>query len=72
MSRATPVTSFGQADELVNPARQPLEANLVMDKDGKAAIPIVLPADAEDAEAARSRDHRQAARGSAVARSNAI
>src|SRR6185295_13738167 len=36
--------SFGQADELVNPARQPLEANLVMDKDGKAAIPVVLPA----------------------------
>ena len=36
--------SFGQADELVNPARQPLEASLVMDKDGKAAIPVVLPA----------------------------
>ena len=36
--------SFGQADELVNPARQPLETNLVMDKDGKAAIPVVLPA----------------------------
>ncbi|SFV25723.1 alpha-2-macroglobulin family protein [Hyphomicrobium facile] len=34
---------FGQADELVNPARQPLEASLAMDKDGKAAIPIVLP-----------------------------
>src|SRR4029079_14458040 len=36
--------SFGQADELVNPARQTLETNLVMDKDGKAAIPVVLPA----------------------------
>ncbi|MBA2126468.1 alpha-2-macroglobulin [Hyphomicrobium methylovorum] len=34
---------FGQADEFVNPARQPLEANLAMDKDGKASIPIVLP-----------------------------
>ncbi|MBS0269403.1 MAG: alpha-2-macroglobulin family protein, partial [Proteobacteria bacterium] len=34
---------FGQADELVNPARQPLDASLAMDKDGKAAIPIVLP-----------------------------
>jgi uncharacterized protein YfaS (alpha-2-macroglobulin family) len=35
---------FGQADELVNPARQPLEANLAMDKDGNAAIPVALPA----------------------------
>ncbi|HEY8194557.1 MAG TPA: MG2 domain-containing protein, partial [Hyphomicrobium sp.] len=35
--------TFGEADEFVNPARQPLESNLVMDKDGKAAIPIVLP-----------------------------
>ncbi|HET6388324.1 alpha-2-macroglobulin [Hyphomicrobium sp.] len=34
---------FGQADELVNPARQPLDASLAMDNDGKAAIPIVLP-----------------------------
>jgi hypothetical protein len=34
---------FGQADESVTPARQPLESNLAMDKDGKAAIPIVLP-----------------------------
>ncbi|WP_045837423.1 alpha-2-macroglobulin [Hyphomicrobium sp. 99] len=34
---------FGQAEELVNPARQPLESSLAMDKDGKAAIPIVLP-----------------------------
>lgn len=34
---------FGQADEFVNPARQPLEANLAMDKDGKAEIPVVLP-----------------------------
>ena len=34
---------FGQADESVTPARQPLESNLVMDKDGKAVIPIILP-----------------------------
>jgi uncharacterized protein YfaS (alpha-2-macroglobulin family) len=34
---------FGQADEFVNPARQPLASNLAMDKDGKAAIPIALP-----------------------------
>jgi len=34
---------FGQADEFVNPARQPLQANLAMDKDGKAIIPITLP-----------------------------
>jgi uncharacterized protein YfaS (alpha-2-macroglobulin family) len=34
---------FGQADESVNPARQPLESNLAMDKDGKAEIPIILP-----------------------------
>ena len=34
---------FGQAEELVNPAQQPLEANLAMDKSGKIAIPIVLP-----------------------------
>ena len=34
---------FGQADEFVNPAQQPLEANLAMDKAGKAEIPIVLP-----------------------------
>ena len=34
---------FGQADESVNPARQPLQANLAMDNDGKAAIPVTLP-----------------------------
>lgn len=34
---------FGQADEVVTPARQPLQANLAMDQNGKAAIPITLP-----------------------------
>ncbi|MET0407608.1 MAG: MG2 domain-containing protein, partial [Hyphomicrobium sp.] len=34
---------FGQADEFVNPARQPLAANLAMDQNGKAAVPIALP-----------------------------
>ncbi len=34
---------FGEADEFVTPARQPLQANLAMDKDGKVAIPITLP-----------------------------
>ncbi|RUO98415.1 alpha-2-macroglobulin [Hyphomicrobium sp.] len=34
---------FGQADELVNPARQALQANLAMDQSGKAAVPITLP-----------------------------
>ncbi len=35
--------TFGASDEFVNPVRQPLEAGLVMDKDGKAAIPVILP-----------------------------
>ena len=35
---------FGQADEFVNPVRKPLDANLITDKDGKAAIPVLLPA----------------------------
>ncbi|HVJ77650.1 MAG TPA: MG2 domain-containing protein, partial [Hyphomicrobium sp.] len=34
---------FGQADEYVNPVRQPLNSSLAMDNDGKATIPIVLP-----------------------------
>jgi uncharacterized protein YfaS (alpha-2-macroglobulin family) len=34
---------FGQADESVNPVRQPLQSNLAMDNDGKAAIPVALP-----------------------------
>ncbi len=34
---------FGQADELVNPARQALPSNLAMDQNGKAAIQITLP-----------------------------
>jgi uncharacterized protein YfaS (alpha-2-macroglobulin family) len=34
---------FGQADEVVTPARQSLQANLAMDQNGKAAIPIALP-----------------------------
>ncbi|MET0640839.1 MAG: alpha-2-macroglobulin, partial [Hyphomicrobium sp.] len=34
---------FGQADEFVNPARQPLAANLAMDQNGKAGVPIALP-----------------------------
>src|SRR4029079_8985396 len=36
--------SFGQADELVNPARQPLEANLVMHKDREEVDLRVLTA----------------------------
>lgn len=36
--------TFGQSDELINPVRQPLEAGLLTDKDGKAAIPVTLPA----------------------------
>ena len=35
---------FGQSDEFVNPVRQPLEAGLLTDKDGKAAISVTLPA----------------------------
>ncbi len=35
---------FGQADEFVNPVRKPLDANLITDADGKAAIPVLIPA----------------------------
>ena len=35
---------FGQTDEFVNPVRQPLDASLVTDASGKAAIPLTLPA----------------------------
>ena len=35
---------FGQADEFVNPVRKPLDANLITDADGKAAIAVLLPA----------------------------
>ena len=35
---------FGQAEEFINPVRAPLAANLITDKDGKAAIPVMLPA----------------------------
>jgi uncharacterized protein YfaS (alpha-2-macroglobulin family) len=35
---------FGPSDEFVNPVRQPLTANLITDGDGKAAIPVTLPA----------------------------
>ncbi len=35
---------FGQADEFVNPVRKTLDANLVTGSDGKAAIPVLLPA----------------------------
>ncbi|MBR2534496.1 MAG: alpha-2-macroglobulin family protein [Hyphomicrobium sp.] len=35
---------FGPSDEFVNPVRQPLESNLITDADGKAAIPVTLPA----------------------------
>ncbi|MEQ1716492.1 MAG: alpha-2-macroglobulin [Hyphomicrobium sp.] len=35
---------FGPADEFVNPVRQPLAANLITDAEGKAAIPVMLPA----------------------------
>ena len=35
---------FGQADEFVNPVRKALDANLITGSDGKAAIPILLPA----------------------------
>lgn len=39
-----PGYTFGQSDEFVNPVRQPLEAGLLTDKDGKASIPVMLPA----------------------------
>ena len=35
---------FGQSDEFVNPVRAPLDASLVMDQAGQAAIPVTLPA----------------------------
>ncbi len=35
---------FGADDEFINPVRQPLEANLITGADGKAAIPVTLPA----------------------------
>lgn len=36
--------SFGQADEFVNAVRSALPANLITGADGKAAIPVTLPA----------------------------
>jgi uncharacterized protein YfaS (alpha-2-macroglobulin family) len=35
---------FGQADEFVNPVRASLPANLITDADGKASVPVLLPA----------------------------
>ena len=35
---------FGLGDDFVNPVRQPLEGTLVTGADGKAAIPVMLPA----------------------------
>jgi uncharacterized protein YfaS (alpha-2-macroglobulin family) len=35
---------FGQSDDFVNAVRQPLEAGLLTDKDGNAAIAVTLPA----------------------------
>jgi alpha-2-macroglobulin len=35
---------FGQSDDFVNPVRQALDANLITDAVGKAAIPVTLPA----------------------------
>ncbi|MGL4396752.1 MAG: alpha-2-macroglobulin family protein [Hyphomicrobium sp.] len=41
---AFPGYRFGQAEEFVNPVRKPLDANLITDSSGKAAIPVLLPA----------------------------
>ena len=35
---------FGQLEDFVNPVRQALDANLITGADGKAAIPVTLPA----------------------------
>ena len=44
MSPDSLATNSGKPDDFVNPVRQALDANLITDANGKAAIPVTLPA----------------------------